>query len=174
MARGVQLYLSTRTQLEFPEERDLLEATTNVRKAPTLWGPIWFLHQVYFCQITKLSQVESSRSGLKYKNTKIQKNTKKIATMQTRQASWPRWELPGQVISLQCTAMPRSALHSNVPIAILLLLLLQLLYCIALRPNAPTAPLHPPNALSMSFNNVYFSISTYTANIEANKNEVHK
>ena len=79
MARGVQLYLSTRTQLEFPEERDLLEATTNVRKAPTLWGPIWFLHQVYFCQITKLSQVESSRSGLKYKNTKIQKNTKKTS-----------------------------------------------------------------------------------------------
>ena len=71
------MYLSTRTQLEFPEERDLLEATTNVRKAHTLWGPIWFLYQVYFCQITKLNQVESSRSGLKYKNTKIQKNTKK-------------------------------------------------------------------------------------------------
>ena len=67
------MYLSTRTQLEFPEERDLLEATTNVRKTPTLWGTIWFLHQVYFCQITKLSQVESSRSGLKYKNKKFKK-----------------------------------------------------------------------------------------------------
>ena len=68
------MYLSTRTQLEFPEERDLLEATTNVRKAPTLWGPIWFLHQVYF-----LSNNQTDPGGIFQVRSKIQKykNSKK-------------------------------------------------------------------------------------------------